>query len=133
LRKRLKIPDVFTPDIGVGMDSHVRLGDTARHRPWPASLMIENLTCSHFEPHVGDAFMIVTEGTKVALVLKEAKPLGTALREGGAFSLSFVGPTAPLLPQAIYPLGHDALGTLELFIVPVGRGKDGAVYEAIFT
>lgn len=95
--------------------------------------MIENLTRSHFEPHVGDTFTIAVDGTNVALVLKEAKPLGTALREGGAFSLSFVGPTSPLLPQAIYPLGHGTLGTLEIFVVPVGRDSNGVAYEAVFT
>lgn len=95
--------------------------------------MIENLTRSHFEPHIGDPFTTAADGTDISLVLKEAKPLGNALREGGAFSLTFAGPAAPLLPQAIYPLRHAALGALEIFIVPVGRDKDGIAYEAVFT
>lgn len=95
--------------------------------------MIENLTRSHFAPHVGDTFTATAGGTNVPLVLMEAKPLGTALREGGAFSLSFAGPTSPLLAQATYPLRHAMLGATEIFIVPVGRNKEGVVYEAVFT
>jgi len=95
--------------------------------------MIDTLTCSHFEPHVGDVFSIALNGSSLSMTLKAAKPLGTALREGGAFALSFAGPAAPLLQQSIYPLRHAALGTLDLFIVPVGREKNGVIYEAIFT
>ena len=95
--------------------------------------MIETLTCSHFEPHIGDVFTITVNGSSLSLTLKAAKPLGTALREGGAFALNFAGPAAPLLQQSIYPLRHAALGTLDLFIVPIGREKDGIIYEAIFT
>ena len=95
--------------------------------------MIDTLTCSHFEPHVGDVFSIALNDSSLSMTLKAAKPLGTALREGGAFALSFAGPAAPLLQQSIYPLRHAALGTLDLFIVPVGREKNGIIYEAIFT
>ena len=95
--------------------------------------MIEHLTRSHFEPHVGDAFTVSAGEADIPLVLKVAKPLGTALREGGAFSLSFAGPASPVLPQATYRLSHGALGALELFIVPVGRDQESVFYEAIFT
>lgn len=96
-------------------------------------VMIETLTCSHFESHIGDVFTVTVGGSSLSLTLKAAKPLGTALREGGAFALNFAGPAAPLLQQSIYPLRHAALGTLELFVVPIGKDKDGIVYEAIFT
>ena len=95
--------------------------------------MLETLTRSHFEPHIGDVFTITGSDPSLSLTLKSAKPLGTALREGGAFALNFVGPAAPLLQQSIYPLRHAAFGTLDLFIVPIGKDKDGIVYEAIFT
>jgi hypothetical protein len=95
--------------------------------------MIETLTCSHFEPHIGDVFTVAAGGSSLSLTLKAAKPLGMALREGGAFALNFSGPAAPLLQQSIYPLRHAAFGTLDLFIVPIGKDKDGIVYEAVFT
>ena len=95
--------------------------------------MVDILTIAHFEPHVGEAFFIDGGDIPVPLTLKTVTPLGTALREGGGFALAFDGPAAPLLPQSIYPLRHVALGTLDLFIVPVGKDKNGILYEAIFT
>ena len=38
-----------------------------------------------------------------------------------------------MMPQRIYPLVHETLGSLELFIVPIGPREGGMVYEAIFT
>ena len=35
---------------------------------------------------------------------------------------SSAGPLEPVLPQAIYGLDHDALGHLDLFLVPIGPG-----------
>ena len=95
--------------------------------------MLDILTIAHFERHAGEAFFIDNGDISVPLMLKTVKPLGTALREGGGFALTFNGPAAPLLPQSIYPLRHAMLGTLDLFIVPVGKDKDGILYEAIFT
>ena len=48
------------------------------------------------------------------------------------FSLYFVGPGDFYLPQSIYRMEHDALGTLEIFIVPVGKEEAGYRYEAVF-
>lgn len=48
------------------------------------------------------------------------------------FSLLFHGPHQRFLPQWIYPMQHDQLGTFELFLVPVGQDKDGVFYEAVF-
>jgi len=95
--------------------------------------MIATLTLSDFEPYVGDGFTVSAGNSLLSLTLKEAKPLGTALRQGGAFALHFGGPASPMLPQSIYPFRHAGLGTLDLFIVPIGREKEGVIYEAIFT
>jgi hypothetical protein len=49
------------------------------------------------------------------------------------FSLYFHGSPAALLPQGIYQLAHDVLGTLALFIVPIlGSNDERIVYEACF-
>ncbi|MDX6508976.1 MAG: hypothetical protein QOG81_728, partial [Gaiellaceae bacterium] len=37
------------------------------------------------------------------------------------------------LPQQIYRFDHDELGTLEIFIVPIGTDEGGVRYEAVFT
>jgi len=94
---------------------------------------IAALTVTDFEPLHGADFHLAAPKGEFLLKLAEVRHLGTALREGGAFSLVFTAPPGPFLPQAIYPLTHPELGTLELFIVPLGP-KDGANrYEVIFT
>jgi hypothetical protein len=95
------------------------------------SLSLEALTPGDFERHNGEAFDLSTEN--LALKLFEVKRIGTALRAGGAFSLLFVAPAGPFLPQAIYRLTHPEMGTLELFLVPLGPMHGGNGYEAIFT
>lgn len=96
------------------------------------SVDIATLTPADFEPRIGDDFRIATPAGAVELKLAEVQALGRSPRNGGAFSLTFLSPPGPFLPQAIYPLENSALGTLELFIVPLGP-KDGRnSYEAIF-
>lgn len=95
--------------------------------------MVETLTRLHFEPHVGDSFLLSVQGRPVALTLHETRPLGEAMRSGGAFALYFAGPPAPILPQATYALRHATLGAIDLFIVPIGQAGEGVRYEAIFT
>src|SRR5215217_9036293 len=91
------------------------------------------LTAADFEPLSGETFTVATGRGNLGLTLKEVRRLGTALREGGAFSLDYRSPPGPFLPQATYPITHPALGTHELFIVPLGP-KDGENrYEIIFT
>ena len=94
---------------------------------------VTDLSMEDFEPHRGQSFRLTSNGHALELKLDEVQRLGTAVRAGGAFSLVFVTPAGPSLPQAIYPVDHPALGTLELFVVPLGP-KDGSNrYEVIFT
>jgi hypothetical protein len=91
------------------------------------------LTPADFEALNGGDFTLAAPNSALVLKLSEVRALGTALRAGGAFSLMFTTAPGPFLPQAIYPIAHPALGTLELFMVPLGP-KDGANrYEVIFT
>ena len=66
-----------------------------------------------------------------------SEPLGGGDAEGKRvrrpFSLIYRGPLTPILPQQIYPVEHPELGTLELFLVPVGPEGGGMQYEAVFT
>jgi hypothetical protein len=48
------------------------------------------------------------------------------------FSLKFRGPGQSILPQKTYRMDHDISGPFDLFIVPIGRGKDESYYEAVF-
>ena len=49
------------------------------------------------------------------------------------FALLFAGPVSPVLDQRMYSLHHPDLGSIELFLVPVGPGPDGRMrYESVF-
>jgi hypothetical protein len=86
-----------------------------------------------FTPHLEAVFDMQTAGGTVPLKLAKVDPAGNSGRKGGAFSLIFVAPKGPFLPQAIYPVQHPALGTMEIFLVPIGPRQDGNGYQAIFT
>ena len=48
------------------------------------------------------------------------------------FSLLFRN-TAPIVfPQQMYPMRHDKLGELGIFIVPIAQERGGFLYQAIF-
>ncbi len=49
-----------------------------------------------------------------------------------SFSALFLGPADPALPQQTYSVSHAALGTLLLFIVPIGRDAQSIRYEVVF-
>lgn len=97
------------------------------------------LTFDLFETRVGEQFVVSAEGVPaVAMELVEATE---ATEHGGTgpegqqrlqFSLLFAGPFDPLLPQAVYAIDHDALGRLELFLVPAGPDDGAMRYSASF-
>ena len=49
------------------------------------------------------------------------------------FNLLFRGPRSPYARQGTHRLEHDRLGTLEIFLVPLGPDATGMRYEAVFT
>ena len=91
----------------------------------------------------GTAFRVeLRDGTQVSLTLEEVtKPEApqrrrvrtTASPRREPFSMYFVGPSSPVLPQAIYVLRGDAATFDGLFIVPIGKDGEGTDYEAVFT
>ena len=91
------------------------------------------LTADDFEPCKGETFQVTTARGVLALELVDVRRLGPAMREGGAFSLALQSAPGPFLPQATYPIAHPKLGTLEIFIVPLGPKNGGNQYEVIFT
>jgi hypothetical protein len=91
------------------------------------------LRIDDFTPHLEAAFDMQTAGGAVPLKLVKVDPVGDSGRAGGAFSLIFVTPKGPWLPQGIYPVRHPALGIMEIFLVPVGPASGGNGYNAVFT
>ncbi|HMM34435.1 MAG TPA: hypothetical protein PKA62_06830 [Thermoanaerobaculia bacterium] len=101
--------------------------------------MTETLSISEFTPLVGAAFTIRFPDGTLELTLDAVEPHGTraprpdvpALRTA-PFSLVFLGPLAPVLPQQTWDLSHPALGTRSIFLVPIGPKDGGMRYEAVF-
>ena len=96
-------------------------------------LDLQMATARDFDELSDKAFAVIAPELEVRLELIEVKPLGSGMRDGGAFALLWQGPGAPALSQATYRLSHAALGELDLFLVPVAQFEDGFRYEAIFT
>lgn len=48
------------------------------------------------------------------------------------FALLFRGPKSPVLPQQTYQFDFGSLGSMEIFIVPIGADDAGMQYEANF-
>lgn len=101
--------------------------------------MPETLTPSNFAPHVGTAFTVVFTDGSLELTLGAVEGHGTRsprpelpdLRTE-PFSLVFLGPLSPILPQRTWDLAHPALGSVAIFLVPIGP-RDGRMrYEAVF-
>jgi len=48
------------------------------------------------------------------------------------FSIEFRGPTDRFLSQGMHDLEHAEMGTVSLFLVPIGQDDWGFYYEAVF-
>ncbi|MBI4910065.1 MAG: hypothetical protein HY820_40980 [Acidobacteria bacterium] len=93
--------------------------------------MPELLDRALFEPRLNETFLI--ESTTVELKLVECRRLKSVEGEPREpFSLVFRGPLDPFLQQRTYPIRNEHTGTLEIFLVPVGRDTAGFLYEAVF-
>ena len=49
------------------------------------------------------------------------------------FSILFIGKPEPALAQGVYRMHQEQLGSMELFLVPIGLDAKGMHYEAVFT
>ncbi len=100
--------------------------------------MLEELSPGSFEPHVGPGWTMTTGTAEVATLEVELELVEVRRFAGGGprrepFSLLFLGPASPVLPQSIRTFRHPTLGALDLFVVPVGPAPDGRMtYEVAF-
>jgi hypothetical protein len=86
------------------------------------------LAQSLFHASIGEAPAVDLKLAEIALL-----PSPPGAPRPNPFSLLFLGPPSPILPQKIYRFSHPSLGEFDLFIVPVGPAPGGAMrYEAIF-
>lgn len=93
------------------------------------------LSFDFFAQHLRETFSLSLGETSVAMTLVEARrhPVRTiAGIRPDPFSLFFKSQSHVLLPQQTYAFKIPGAATMNIFIVPIGRERDGVVYEALF-
>lgn len=103
--------------------------------------MLESFTVETFTRHLGERFRVdAGQSEPLEIELIQVTSLGRESAENAdgrgsrsSFSILFRGPGGIPLPQRIYQIEHDEMGTFVLFLVPVGPDQAGQRYEAVFT
>jgi hypothetical protein len=91
---------------------------------------LESLTVADFEALRGDRFRIAPgDSAPFEVDLVEVTEIARVPGGRAPFSLEFQGGPNPSLPQRIYRVQHEALGAIEIFLVPIASDR----YEAVFT
>lgn len=100
--------------------------------------MLDQLTSEDFTPYLHQLFVVRLDGVEpIALELvsvtepKLDNSEFTPRRR--PFTLLFLGPVSQLyLLQRIYRLEHEQLGSLDIFLAPLGPEHGRMRYEAVF-
>ena len=96
--------------------------------------MLETFTAGTFEPRTGETFVLELGEHRLGTELGEVAVVGPGGESGRAqFSLMFLGPPEPVWSQGTYRVTNEALGTFDLFLVPLGPENGRMRYQAIFT
>lgn len=102
--------------------------------------MLNELKSTDFFPFLNQKFRLQLEAMEqLEAELIEVTDLNSASGSENEssrrrpFSIVFRGPMEPSLPQSIYDIEHDQMGTLNLFMVPIGPDNEGMLYEAVFS
>ena len=97
-------------------------------------LELDKVDRAHFAEFLDQDFQIPTKsGAPLEVRLVEARSLGAG-RAGSRepFALTFRADASVRLPQRIYSLSNNRLGTMEIFLVQIGVDATGAYFEAVF-
>lgn len=89
---------------------------------------LRSLTADSFAAAQGTRFAVA--GTDFSFELARVERRDASVPR--PFSLIFRAPGPGVLEQRTYPLEHADLGTLSIFLVPVGRNAEFVEYEAVF-
>jgi ribosomal protein S18 acetylase RimI-like enzyme len=94
--------------------------------------MAEEFTLEMFSDKVNTIFQMHYGGSEaVPLELVSVTDLGSTPRQI-QFSAIFRGPESAPIHQGIYRVDHDKMGSMNLFLVPIGKDAKGVEYQAIF-
>ena len=97
------------------------------------SRLAELLSKDRFKQHVKSAFRISSESAPTVLDMQLIEVCeGHSTERFEQFSVLYTGPKEPLLKQGTYRFEHAAMGSFNLFIVPISSDEGGTVYEAVF-
>lgn len=99
---------------------------------------LKTLRLEDFEPFVDQTFTFrAHEGEEIATRLDHVRPLGGQTVDDAArrpFALVFTSEASGVLAQQIVTVENETLGSLDVFVVPVGPDRRGRMqYEAVFT
>lgn len=92
-------------------------------------------TYEGFAGHLNETFAVGFGTSSVEMTLVQAtkgKPRDWEGLRTEPFALIFKCAHPVILPQKSYLFQNSAFGKMDIFIVPVGRERDGVVYQAIF-
>jgi hypothetical protein len=97
--------------------------------------MLEALTKENWEACLNKDFQVqVDDQSVVDMRLVSVSGFGRSLNgRREAYSLLFQGSDQPMLAQRIYRMLQPQLGSIDIFLVPVGRVAGSIQYEAVFT
>lgn len=99
--------------------------------------MPANMTEEDFRANLNTKFRVLVDNAPKPIELELVEVRGYEPRpneQAGMerFALYFYGPADIFMPQYNYPLEHERMGRLNIFVVPVGRDERGYRYEAVF-
>lgn len=84
-----------------------------------------------FLPHLKSTFHL-DSGNRCTLVeVSAARETASATASFSSFSLLFAAPVDSPVESRIHQLSHPQMGTLDLFISPVGQSKEHVYLEAV--
>ena len=98
---------------------------------------LADVTVETFAGREGQRFWIEFADATLDLELASVDPAPENWGSAGKrkqFSLIFTGTLEHVLPSQIWPLEHEELGRLEVFVVPVGpnQANDAMRYQVVF-
>lgn len=114
--------------------SHARhnAGVSAALDPAPHYLL-SRLTSESFAVNLNTTFEIqvsALDAQELELIEVSKKKVS---RGSESFDIVFRGPKENPFKQGTYTIHHARMGTFPVFVVPVGNGKNGVFYQAVFS
>lgn len=94
--------------------------------------MAEEFEHARFLENLNTKFRLsLAEGASAELELAEVSDLKTGPGQEW-FSIVLRGGSEQILPQRIYQVESEAMGSMEIFMVPIRKTDEGVFYEAVF-